>query len=361
VSDRLSAVQPTAPIEPALIAGRYRTQRVLAEGGMGTVYSVADERSGETLALKRMRAPVAAELVGLFEREYRTLARIQHPRIIRVYDDGVDGSQPFYTMELVQGRDVHELAPVPYAEACRYLRDVDTCLALLHTRRLVHRDVTPRNVRVTPDGHCKLLDFGALTSFGIPDRAVGTPPCMPPEALYGAPLDQRADLFALGALAYFMLTKCHAYAARELRELPSVWSKRPVPPSRHVSGIPKQLDTLILGLLSLDPAARPSSAAEVVERLNALATLPAEDDETQRRLAESYFVHPQFVGRGAVLTLLQEHLTQLKQQHGGLVLLEAESGLGRTRLLGELVLQAQLAGIASASAESTALGAALPS
>jgi hypothetical protein len=347
----LSAVQPTAPIEPALIAGRYRIQRVLAKGGMGTVYSVADERAGQTLALKRMRAPVSAELRGLFEREYRTLASIQHPRIIRVYDYGVDDRQPFYTMELVQGRDAQELAPVPYAQACQYLRDVATCLALLHTRRLVHRDVTPRNVRVTPDGHCKLLDFGALTSFGIPDRAVGTPPCMPPEALHGAALDQRADLFALGALAYFMLTKCHAYPARELRELPSVWAKRPAPPSRHVAGIPKQLDTLILGLLSLDPAARPSSAAEVVERLNALTALPAEDAETQRCLAESYFVRPQFVGCGEVLTALNGHLTQLEQRRGGLVLLEAESGLGRTRLLGELVLQAQLAGIASVSVD----------
>src|SRR5262249_22323172 len=125
------------PGERDLVGARFRIQSTLARGGMGTVYCVLDEQSGEQLALKRMRTrkPVSGDMLALFEREYRTLAAIAHPRIIRVYDYGVEPGEPFYTMELVDGRDVQELAPIPYAEACRYLRDVATCLALLHTRR----------------------------------------------------------------------------------------------------------------------------------------------------------------------------------------------------------------------------------
>src|SRR5258708_30505932 len=105
-------------------------------------------------------------------------------------------------MELLEGQDMRKAAPLPYREACRHLRDVATSLALLHARRLLHRDLSPGNVRMTTDGRCKLIDFGALAAFGTPPFIVGTPPVVPPEALAGAPLDQRSDLYELGALAY---------------------------------------------------------------------------------------------------------------------------------------------------------------
>jgi serine/threonine-protein kinase len=327
----------------ALIAGRYRIERAIAEGGMGAVYAVYDERTGRTLALKRAhRIERDEHLMALFEREYRTLASLEHPRIIRVHDYGMDGTAPFYTMDLVQGRDLHELSPAPFAEACLYLRDVGTSLALLHARRLLHRDITPRNVRITPDGRCTLIDFGTLTSFGIPERTVGTPPSMPPEALRGAPLDQRADLFAFGALAYWTLTRKHAYHARTVKELPAAWQRGVVPPSKLVAGIPKQVDTLILSLLNLDPNARPSSIAEVVDRLTAVCNLPPYDERTERALAESYLAHTQLVGRDAELSALCGRIAQLKQGKGSAVTVYGPSGSGRSRVLRELTLQAQL-------------------
>ena len=109
---------------------------------------------------------------------------------------------------------------------------------------------------MTPDGHCKLLDFGALASFGSARLVVGTPPAIPPEALSGAPLDQRADLYSLGALAYWMLTARHAYPARQIEELARVW-KTSCSPSALVEDIPRELDALVLSLLSADPLARP--------------------------------------------------------------------------------------------------------
>jgi eukaryotic-like serine/threonine-protein kinase len=183
---------------PALIAGRYRVQERLTRGGMGEILVALDQTSGKRVALKRQLKDLASKTsVMMFEREYHTLASLKHPCIVEVYDYGIDGV-PFFTMELLDGRDLTGIAPVPYHEACRYLRDVASSLALLHARHLLHRDVSPRNVRITTDGRCKLLDFGALTSFGLPEQVIGTPPGTPPEALYGLPLDQRLDLYALG-------------------------------------------------------------------------------------------------------------------------------------------------------------------
>jgi serine/threonine protein kinase len=251
------------------IAGRYRLERELARGGMGVVLSALDESTGSRVAIKRMHAAMASQprMQMLFELEYRTLATIEHPRVIRVFDYGVDAGSPYYSMELLDGQDLRDMSPLPYRDACRYLCDVASSLALLHTRRLLHRDLSPRNVRCTSDGHCKLLDFGTMCQFGVPATTAGTPPFVPPEALRGSSLDHLADIFSLGALAYYLLTRRYAYRARDLQSLPEVWRKQPERPSAIVEDIPKDLDDLVLSMLSLDPLARPSSAAEVMERL----------------------------------------------------------------------------------------------
>src|SRR4051812_41774 len=190
------------------VADRYVVEKELATGGMGIVYHVVDRTTGEARALKRLTSDATKEpvLVEAFEREYQVLAGLDHPRIIRVFDYGVDEQGPYYTMELLEGEDMRQAAPMPFREACGYLRDIATSLALLHARRLIHRDLSPGNVRRTPDGHCKLFDFGALTGFGYTREIVGTPPAIPPEAVNNAPQDHRSDLYQLGALAYWMLT-----------------------------------------------------------------------------------------------------------------------------------------------------------
>ena len=141
------------------------------------------------------------------------LARLRHPSIIDVYEYGLDQGVPYYTMELLDGKDLRELACAPYREACRHVRDVASSLALLHAHRLVHRDVSPRNVRVTTSGRPKLFDFGTLIPFGTPPDIAGTPSCVPPEALNGGALDHRTDLYSLGAVLYFLLTGQEAIPA----------------------------------------------------------------------------------------------------------------------------------------------------
>lgn len=325
---------------------RYVGKELLASGGVGVVYRVVDTVSGETLAMKRLTAHGLNDKGTLeaFEREYHVLAGLAHPRIIRVFDYGIDDEGPFYTMEFVDGDDLRAPVPIPYRTACFYLRDVATSLALLHARRLIHRDVSPRNVRTTGDGHVKLLDFGALANFGRTSVVVGTPPAIPPETLEGTPLDQRSDLYSLGALAYWLLTGEQAYPARELDELPALWTSAPRPPSTYASDVPKDLDALVLSLLHRDPRARPGSAAEVIARLNVVGELPDEAMADSERLAESFLLQPRFTGRSAQMTVLERRLEDAIRGRGGAVCVQAMHGLGRTRLLEEIGVRAQLAG-----------------
>ncbi|HEY6562848.1 MAG TPA: serine/threonine-protein kinase, partial [Polyangiaceae bacterium] len=149
------------------IAGRYRIDAVLGKGGMGTVYRARDESgAGDDVALKLLSQTKTDSRVGaLFEREYHTLVGLKHPCIIEVRDYGVSSHGPYYTMELLDGADLRSLGTLPYKEACKHLRDVASALALLHSRRLLHRDITPRNVRLTEQGRAKLIDFGTLAAF----------------------------------------------------------------------------------------------------------------------------------------------------------------------------------------------------
>ena len=334
------AVHATGSQTGEIIAGRYVLEAELARGGMGRVYRARELSSGSRLALKRLvsRAPSAQ---ALFEREYRVLRSLKHPRIIDVYDYGVDGAGAYFTMELLEGSDLHALAPVPYAQACAYLRDVASSLALLHARKLLHRDISPRNVRVTADGRCKLIDFGALMSFGMASQVVGTAPCTSPEALCSAPLDQRADIYALGATAYWLLTRRFPYAATSFDQLHEAWRHPAVRPSLLVASIPQALEDLVLAMLQHDPLARPQSVDEIIDRLTTIGELPA---ESELQTAESYLLGTALVGRAAEMQAAQRALRALRRGAGSALLWTGAAGLGRTRLLAEACVQAQLAG-----------------
>jgi tetratricopeptide (TPR) repeat protein len=309
---------------------------------MGAVFSALDTATGQQVALKRLSpdAPAAARV--LFEREFCVLLSLRHPRIIEVYEYGLDEAGPFYTMELLEGSDLRELAPLPALSTCRLMRDVASSLALLHARRLLHRDVSPRNVRMRGDGSCKLLDFGALMSFGTSDQIVGTPPAIPPEALSGQALDQRTDLYSLGALGYYLLTGRQAYPARSVQTLPDVWAAQVVPPSFFAKDVPKELEALILQLLSLDVLARPNSASEVIDRLNAVASLEPDHDG---QIARAYFRGAQLVEREREIARAERAIARAKEGHGRTWVLEARAGVGKTRMLDEIALRAQIAGL----------------
>jgi len=331
---------------PKLFAGRYRVEAPIAKGGQGAVYRAFDTVRSKHVALKRLHLPASDKRAQrMFEREYHALARLKHPRIIEVYDYGISSDGTFYTMELLDGRDLRDLAPLPFHVACRYLRDVASSLALLHSRNLLHRDLSPRNVRITSADRAKLIDFGTLTSFGRNGLTAGTPPLVPPEALKRAELDQRSDLYQLGALAYWILTGHHAYKARLIPELPEAWRTPPPLPSElaaldaRLPAIPPKLDELVMAMLDHNPLARPGSAAEVIARLSAIADLPPDSELLS---ALSYLRSGGTVGRARVRATLRRGVKQAAAGKGSVFLIEGQSGMGAQRLLGELAVTAQL-------------------
>jgi len=345
-----------------LIGNRYRVEAELGRGGMARVVRALDERSGQRCALKQLidLDKHGATLRAMFEREYHTLAELEHPHIVRVFDFGVDDhEQPYYTMELLEGVDVREVlqsGPMPVREACTIMRDCASALALIHSRRMVHRDVSPRNVWCGPSGRAKLIDFGTLVPMGAETRIAGTPPFMPPEAFYGQPLDARCDLFALGALGYLLLTQRNAFPARVLSELPELWQGRPERPDVLDPSLPRALCDLVMALLSLESRARPASAAEVFERLTAIAELPV---ERAPELAQAFLTSPKLIGRDAARGALGKRLRHARAGRGYSAALVAKAGMGRTRMLATVVLQSKLAGATAVSVGATAVGSGL--
>jgi len=330
------------------IAGRYRTIGMLGQGGMGTVWRVVDETTGHEVALKHAdggrgrEGGVVDRSSTRFRREFHTLASLRHPQIVRAIEYGLDPAGPYYTMELLDGCDLKDAGRVPWRHATAILCDVAAALATLHARGLVHRDLAPRNVRLLGDGRAKLFDFGLLASIGATADVAGTATAVAPETMRRQPVDGRTDVFGLGTLAYWLLTGEHAFGARKLAELEALWRMPPAPASAACPGLPASIDVLVSSMLAIDPLARPSSAAEVIDRLTS-----AVDDGLGHALdvSRGYLASAAMVGREREMALVREHVAQVVAGRGRSIVVEASSGLGKSRVLRELGLEAQLAGM----------------
>jgi hypothetical protein len=322
-----------------MIDGRFRIDAELGRGATSIVYAV-DAPTGERLALKRLAVSGrSAEL--RFRREYQTLVRLAHPSVIAALDYGLDTDVPYYTMELAEGPTLEEQRPGYVRDACAVLHQLASALAHLHARRLVHRDLSPRNVRRTAGGKAKLLDFGALSTVGVASDVLGTPPFVAPEALRRLPLDGRTDIFGLGALAHFLLVGTDAFPAARLDQLEGCW-RQPPPPLRALRPeLPAGLEALIASMLSVDPIGRPVSMVEVMERLSGIAELdPSELPEAEPEWPPTTLL----IGRAEELTLLRDAARDAGAARGRVVAITASSGLGKTRLLQEAALEARIAG-----------------
>jgi hypothetical protein len=326
------------------IGARYDVVERLGHGGMATVYRVHDSRRGD-LALKQMNVPAdpsrARDLIALFEREFYTLAQLSHPSVIEAYDFGLDPNGPYYTMELLDGGDLATRAPIEPREACRLFAEVCSSLCLLHSRRLVHRDISPRNVRLTRAGRAKLIDFGALLEMGPCAQTIGTPAFVAPEVVQRVALDARADLFSLGATLYYALTGRPAFPVRSFEELRAAWRSDLVLPSTLVPDVPPALDALVSALLRIDPTLRPNSAFEVMQRLAAIAGVAQAESDS---ISSAYLTTPRLVGREPEQRHFRKHLRRTLSGRGGGILFEGAPGLGRSRLLDACVLEAKTVG-----------------
>ncbi|HEX4352004.1 MAG TPA: AAA family ATPase, partial [Polyangiales bacterium] len=212
----------------------------------------------------------------------------------------------------------------------------------LHSRRRVHADISPRNVRCTLDGRAKLLDFGAMMPMGVAKRIVGTPPFIAPEMLHLQTLDGRTDLFAFGAIAYLVLTGRLAYPANDVSQLHDLWRAQVRPPAQLDPQIPAALSELVTELIQINPNARPRSAGIVMERLCSIAGLPFEESA---EVADAYLATPTLVGREAQLGRARELLASTMRGRGGVLIASAPAGGGRSRFLDACVLEAKLLGL----------------
>lgn len=329
-----------------LIDNRYSIEDTLGVGGMATVFLAFDNMEQKKVALKRLNHSPDAdpkEQSKHFENEYHTLVELAHPRVVQVYDYGIDVEGPYYTMEFLSGGDLKSRAPLHWKKTCSLMRDVCSALSLLHSRRQLHRDLTTRNVLCTHDDKAKLMDFGAMLPMGPCKKLMGTPSFTAPEAVNALSLDARSDIYSLGATAYYVLTGRHAYPARSFLDLRDAWRSQPIAPSYFAPEIPKELDELVMSLLSIAPMTRPSSAAEVMDRLNAIAGMP-NDEQLKVRVSQAYLSSPTLVGRVEEVSQIRRKVFSALGGRAGAILIEGEAGVGRTRFLDACVLEAKLAG-----------------
>jgi len=282
----------------AALAGRYTIEREVGRGGMATVYLARDLRHGRGVAVKLLRPPTVpgdspARSSARFEREIRIAAGLSHPHILPLFDSGSTDGLLYYITPFVDGESLRErlerTGPPPAAEAVQLLRDVSRALAHAHRQGFVHRDIKPANILVTRDGDALVADFGVARALAavqaeaeMPDGAapmdvpstdetlvIGTPAYMAPEQIAGAPdCDHRVDLYALGALAYELLTGASPFAGRSRQEqLAAHATEIPRPAGARCPDVPPDLAGLVDRLLAKRPDDRPSSADEVLEVL----------------------------------------------------------------------------------------------
>src|SRR4051812_10997715 len=266
-----------------LLDGRYQLGPALARGGMSTVYRATDTRLDRPVAVKVMDPRLAADAAfrTRFEREARATARIHHPAVVGVPDQGTgtvgDDVLAFLVMELVEGGTLRDVV------AARGALDVPTAVAVLepvlaglaeaHRRGLVHRDVKPENVLISRTGEVKVGDFGLVTAAAQAGAShvgmiLGTVAYLSPEQVATGQADQRSDVYAAGVLLYELLTGAPPYTGDTALSVPYRHVTSDVPaPSLIAGDVPPELDDLVRRATRRDPAARPLDAATMLAEL----------------------------------------------------------------------------------------------
>ena len=271
------------------LSGSYRIEREIGVGGMATVYLAQDLKHDRQVALKILRPELTAAMgTDRFPREIHIIAQMQHPHILPLYDSGAKDGFLYYVMPFVDGESLRaklaRTGPLPINEAVRLLHEITDALSYAHARGIVHRDIKPDNVMLS-GRHAAVTDFGVakavsasagdkLTTVGI---AVGTPQYMAPEqAMAEENIDARADLYALGAMGYEMLTGHPVFEATTAQAILSAHVlEQPKDVRERRPEVPPILAEALLKCLAKNPADRWQSADELLARLELVASTPS--------------------------------------------------------------------------------------
>jgi tetratricopeptide (TPR) repeat protein len=341
--------------ESPVLGRRYVLLHALNRGGMGSVYRAKDRLTGQMVALKRVRLDVdtsgtsSSQSTTVDSRlalagEFRLLASLRHPNVISVLDYGFDDEGlPFYTMDLLQEAQTILQAGVqaPFEEQIQLLIQVLQAVAYMHQRGIVHRDLKPQNILVT-DGIARVLDFGLSTMFEHTsiDGTIGTLAYMAPEVVRGEPATLRADLYAIGVIAYEMLTGIHPFLGSDAND--TIRNILYGMPDLISAGLDMRVAIILDRALAKDPAERQASAAEMIADFNQLLAQPVAPETAATR--ESFLQAARLVGRGSELKLLTGALASAMASQGDAWLIGGESGVGKSRLIDEVATLAMVQG-----------------
>ncbi|SPF00942.1 Serine/threonine-protein kinase PknL [Streptomyces sp. MA5143a] len=287
---RLTCVDTTLqdPLVGQVLDGRYRVEARIAVGGMATVYRAVDTRLDRVLALKVMHPTLAADgsFVERFIREAKSVARLSHPNVVGVYDQGTDGSYVYLAMEYVAGctlRDVlRERGALQPRAALDILEPILAALGAAHRAGFVHRDMKPENVLIGDDGRVKVADFGLVRSVdtvtSTTGTVLGTVAYLAPEQLEHGTTDTRVDVYACGVMLYEMLTGGKPHGGdTPAQVLYHALNDDVPPPSAAVPGLPYELDELVASATARRPELRPYDAvALLAQTLQARSALSVE-------------------------------------------------------------------------------------
>ncbi|MFD8739671.1 Stk1 family PASTA domain-containing Ser/Thr kinase [Streptomyces sp. NPDC059618] len=276
------------PLVGHVLDGRYRVEARIAVGGMATVYRALDTRLDRVLALKVMHPTLAADasFVERFIREAKSVARLAHPNVVQVFDQGTDGSYVYLAMEYIAGctlRDVlRERGALQPRAALDILEPVLAALGAAHRAGFVHRDMKPENVLIGDDGRVKVADFGLVravdTVTSTTGTVLGTVSYLAPEQIEHGTADTRVDVYACGVVLYEMLTGAKPHTADTAAQVLYQHLHEDVPPpSAAVPGLALALDELVAAATARNPEMRPADAVALLGQvLEARAGLTAE-------------------------------------------------------------------------------------
>ncbi|MEM7246803.1 MAG: sigma 54-interacting transcriptional regulator [Acidobacteriota bacterium] len=350
--------------------GPFELLDELGRGAMGVVWKARDTRDDGLVALKLLAATSTGSLPARrFRREFRAAAALVHPHVVRVHEFH-PGNTPFFTMELVDGRDLAQVLederqgwpPAPHSSdwvhaRLRLLHQATRALEHLHERGVLHRDLKPTNVLLDREGRLKLADFGLArmeagpSSLSDAGQVVGSLPYLAPEQVRDGQADARTDLYGLGAVFHESLHGTRPFTATTTSELLlSILYEAPTPTVPD-SSLEPRLAELARWCLAKDPLERPQSATELRQRVETVATelgIDLEPAESERASGPVRPLHPQLVGRDDDLRRLRERARAAAAgaaARGSLVVLSGPSGIGKTRLAREARADARAEGL----------------
>ncbi|MCB0895967.1 MAG: Stk1 family PASTA domain-containing Ser/Thr kinase [Nocardioides sp.] len=290
-----------------VLDGRYRIGARIARGGMASVYEATDLRLDRTVAVKVMHPGLGDddEFAARFVREARSAARLSHPNVVAVYDQGDDHGTVFLAMELIDGitlRDViRKEAPMPPGRAVALIEPVLSALAAAHRAGLIHRDVKPENVLIADDGRVKVADFGLARAVSADTQhtatggvLIGTVSYLAPELVVDGRADARADVYAAGVVLFELLTGTKPHEGETPIQVAYKHVHEDVPPpSSLVPGIPAYVDALVARATARDRSLRPADAGVLLHQVHrvghALAEGVADDPDLTADLTPLLF------------------------------------------------------------------------